>query len=98
MNRGQERNLYYFRDKQGLEVDFVVDSGNRNLILLEAKATRTPRPEDARPLARLASAVKSYRIAAHLVHLPAPEGLAAQVLRPGVTTIAWNALGSILGD
>jgi hypothetical protein len=65
---------------------------------MEAKATRTPVPEDARPLARLAGAVKSYRIAAHLVHLPAPEGFAAQVLRPGVTTIPWNALGSVLGE
>jgi hypothetical protein len=57
LNRGRSRGLYYFRDQQGLEVDFVVDEGNRRLLLLEAKATRTPVPDMARPLARLAGAV-----------------------------------------
>ena len=36
----------YIRDRQGLEVDFVVDEGNRRLLLFEAKATRTPMPDD----------------------------------------------------
>ncbi|NKB23873.1 MAG: DUF4143 domain-containing protein [Kiritimatiellae bacterium] len=31
LNRGQERGLYYFRDQQGLEVDFVLDNGNRKI-------------------------------------------------------------------
>ncbi len=38
---GQERQLYYFRDQQGLEVDFVVPHGHRGLLLVEAKASRT---------------------------------------------------------
>jgi len=54
LNRGLERGLYTFRDRQGLEVDFVVDEGNRRLLLIEAKATRTPMPDDGRSLTRLA--------------------------------------------
>ena len=44
LNRGLDRALYTFRDRQGLEVDFVLDNGNRRLTLIEAKATRTPMP------------------------------------------------------
>jgi uncharacterized protein len=41
LNRGRERGLYCFRDRQGLEVDFVVEEGAGRLLLIEAKATRT---------------------------------------------------------
>lgn len=40
LNRGRERGLYTFRDRQGLEVDFVVDEGNRRLLLIEATLPR----------------------------------------------------------
>jgi predicted AAA+ superfamily ATPase len=36
--------IYYFRDQQGLEVDFVVPLKSQRLALVEAKATRTPTP------------------------------------------------------
>lgn len=41
---GRPRQLYYFRDQQGLEVDFVVPAGHRRLVLVEAKAARTSGP------------------------------------------------------
>ncbi|HRT05180.1 MAG TPA: DUF4143 domain-containing protein, partial [Kiritimatiellia bacterium] len=83
INRGRDRALYYFRDRQGLEVDFVVDDGNRHLTLIEAKATRTPMPGDAVALDRLAAGIKNYRCKKLLVAGAVPSGVPAGV-RPGV--------------
>lgn len=69
--RGKRRELYYFRDQQGLEVDFVVPQGNGRVLLLEAKATRTPMPAMAGSMQRLAGAMKNYQTNCCLLHLPA---------------------------
>lgn len=52
-NRGRRRELYFFRDQQGLEVDFVVPEPEGRVLFLEAQWTRTPTPAMARPLAAL---------------------------------------------
>jgi predicted AAA+ superfamily ATPase len=83
INRGRDRALYYFRDRQGLEVDFVLDDGNRQLTLIEAKATHTPMPGDAAALDRLAAGIKNYRCKRLLVAGAVPPGAPAGV-RPGV--------------
>ena len=49
VNAGRRRELYYFRDQQGLEVDFVVPGSGGGMRLLEVKATRTPTPAMAAP-------------------------------------------------
>ena len=54
VNSGKRKDLYYFRDQQGLEVDFVIPQGAGALLLAEVKATKTPKPSMARPLQRLA--------------------------------------------
>jgi hypothetical protein len=60
--------LYFFRDQQGLEVDFVVPTGSKGLLLVEAKASRTVRPEMAKPLIRLAGAVGNCTVSSCVVH------------------------------
>src|SRR5258708_34218554 len=52
LNRGRPRELYFFRDQQGLEVDFVVPQSG-DLILVEVKWRRTVLPADARNLQAL---------------------------------------------
>lgn len=52
-NRGLRRELYYFRDQQGLEVDFLVPGPNLALWLIEAKAGKTVQPGMAVPLLSL---------------------------------------------
>ncbi|MBI2060018.1 MAG: ATP-binding protein [Nitrospirae bacterium] len=81
LNSGRNRRLYYFRDQQGLEVDFLVPSEGRKLTLLEVKASRTPRPEMAGPLQRLSRSIKRYETAPILVHRGTPGN---RVLAPGV--------------
>jgi len=82
-NAGRRRELYYFRDQQGLEVDFVIPAGGRKLVLAEAKATRTVRPEMAAPLRRLAGAISRYDVSACIVHRSSePPG--SNIVAPGV--------------
>jgi hypothetical protein len=44
------KELYYFRDQQGLQVDFLVPRPNAKLWLVEAKSAKTLRPPMASPL------------------------------------------------
>ena len=99
LNRGQERGLYTFRDRQGLEVDFVVDAGNRRLLLIEAKATRTPMPDDGRSLMRLAKAIgHGAATRAVVVHAGTAEYAAPMPLCPGVRSVGWRALHALLEE
>jgi predicted AAA+ superfamily ATPase len=52
-NAGSRKELYYFRDQQGLEVDFLVPRANAGLWLIESKASKTVRPEMAASLLSL---------------------------------------------
>lgn len=47
INHGRARELYFFRDQQGLEVDFVVPRSGE-LVLVEVKWSRTVLPSDAK--------------------------------------------------
>lgn len=40
-DRGMRKEIYYFRDQQGLEVDFLLPRPNAKLWLIEAKSTKT---------------------------------------------------------
>lgn len=99
VNRGRDRGLYCFRDRQGLEVDFVVDEGDRRLLLIEAKATRTPMPDDARSLIRLAAAMgpRAHSRAA-VVHAHTAEDAAPMPLCPGVRAVGWRAVHALLDE
>jgi predicted AAA+ superfamily ATPase len=84
IGRGRPRQLYYFRDQQGLEVDFVVPAGHRRLVLTEAKASRTVMPQMAASLDRLAVAVRRHQVTRFLVYRPQGEVAQLPALRPGV--------------
>ena len=89
INAGRRRELYYFRDEQGLEVDFVVPGKTGSVTLVECKTSRTPTPAMAAPMQRLAKAMKKKRRAGttvemYLVHRqPKSKGL-TQAVAPGV--------------
>lgn len=56
INHGRRRELYYFRDQQGLEVDFLVPMPGGAMMMVEAKATKSPTPDMAKPMISLARA------------------------------------------
>jgi uncharacterized protein len=91
LHAGHARNLFFFRDQQGLEVDFVVPRGGR-LVLIEAKASRTALPRDAESMVRLARAAAGRLVDSFLVHRRLPDDPAPS-LRPGVRAVA---VGEIL--
>jgi hypothetical protein len=92
VNAGQRRELYHFRDEQGLEVDFVVPGRAGSLRLVECKAGRTVMPAMAAAMQRLADAARSKpagtRIDMYLVHQGSPHGL--QTVAPGVKALSWQ--------
>jgi len=95
---GRRKEVYHFRDPQGLEVDFVIPSGHRRLLLVEAKASRTASPRMADPLDRLARSVSRYRVERLVVHRPTPEARDLEILRPGVRAVGIEGLLERLQD
>ena len=92
VHTGRPRALYHFRDQAGLETDFIVPLGEDRLALIEAKATRTPRPEMAGSMLRLARAIKGHRVASWLVHQPSRRGTTAPDLAEGVRATPWTEI------
>ena len=95
VNRGRRRELYHFRDEQGMEVDFVIPGRGNALRLVECKVGRTVTPAMAAPMRRLAEAVRKKRpkgaaIDMVVVHQPprALESLSA--IAPGVQALHWR--------
>ncbi len=93
VNAGKRRELYHFRDEQGLEVDFVIPGRGDALRLVECKAGRTVMPAMAGPMQRLAEAVQKThatetRVDMLLVH-QAAEGR-VRAVAPGVQALPWR--------
>ena len=57
VNAGRRRELYFFRDLRGLEIDFIVPRGSGRLALVEVKASKTVYPAAAKGLSSLARAI-----------------------------------------
>jgi predicted AAA+ superfamily ATPase len=101
VNAGGRRELYYFRDEQGLEVDFLVPGRAGAVALVECKAGRTVTPSMVAPMQRLAAALKSRRAMAadttmYLVHQPPLAGTATLAVAPGVQALPWQTfLGAL---
>jgi hypothetical protein len=94
-NAGRRREIYYFRDEQGLEVDFLVPGKSGLIALVECKASRTVTPAMAISLQRLAEAVKKKRakgsaVEMFLVHQPPKAGSSTQAVAPGVRALVWR--------
>jgi hypothetical protein len=95
VNAGERRELYHFRDEQGLEVDFVVPGRGGALRLVECKAGRTVMPPMAAPMRRLAEAArkrraKGTRVDMFLVHQPPAAGSRLRAIAPGVRALPWR--------
>ena len=96
LNSGRRREIYYFRDQQGLEVDLVVPAGERRLVLIEAKASRTVTPRMGAPLQRLGRDTGGYDVTALVVHPGRPGAQEPAALLPGIRAITDDALGTAL--
>jgi Predicted ATPase (AAA+ superfamily) len=95
VNAGGRRELYHFRDEQGLEVDFVIPGRGGLLRLVECKAVRTVTPSMAAPMQRLRDAVKKKRPQGttanmFLVHQAPKVKSRIEAVAPGVRALVWR--------
>jgi hypothetical protein len=94
VNAGGRRELYHFRDEQGLEVDFLVPGRGGSISLVECKASRTVTPTMAAPMQRLAGAMAKRRVrkapaAMYLLHQAGASGIRSAAVAPGVRAMPW---------
>ena len=80
--------LYHFRDRSGVEVDFVLEHPDGRIVGIEVKATSTPRREDFRGLMFLADRLGD-RFAYGVVLNTAPE---ATPFGPKLAALPLDAL------
>ena len=94
-NRGVRPELYYFRDEQGLEVDFLLPRRGGSVALVECKAAHTVTPAMAAPMQRLAQALKKrgprgIHVEMSLVHQRPKTPVATRAVASGVRAWAWQ--------
>jgi predicted AAA+ superfamily ATPase len=96
VNQGGRKELYYFRDQQGLEVDFLLPRPNAGLWLIECKAGKTVRPAMAAPLLALRRAMEKRSTRLIVVHRKSRSAQAASAVARGVEAIELERFVAIL--
>jgi hypothetical protein len=98
VNRGLRKELYHFRDQQGLEVDFLFPDGHGSLWMVECKASKTVHPAMAAPLGSLRRSM-GERGAPRMsvVHRPSSTAPPSHALSPGVEALDLRAFVDALG-
>ncbi|HUL16183.1 MAG TPA: ATP-binding protein [Terriglobales bacterium] len=87
INGGGRKELYYFRDQQGLEIDFLIPRPGTKLWLVEAKAAKTVRPAMAAPLFNLQRALSKRATRLLVVHRHSHTGLPTAAIAKGVEAL-----------
>lgn len=87
VNKGLRKELYFFRDQQGLEVDFLAPMQNAGVWLLECKATRTVRPRMAAPLLTLQESLRQRPNRLTVVYRKPRSALPMTALARGVNAL-----------
>lgn len=90
VNRGLRKELYFFRDQQGLEIDFLVPGTKAGLWLIEAKASRTVRPAMAAPLLALKKSLPKHSGRLTVVHRRSTSAVSTTALVPGVEALDFE--------
>jgi len=96
INRGQRKELYCFRDRQGLEVDFFVPQPNAKFWLVEAKASRTIQSTMANPLLALKKAAEDRVSRALIVHRKSRNQPKMTTVAPGVEAMPLEQFSEII--
>jgi hypothetical protein len=92
VNHGHRKELYHFRDQQGLEVDFLFPSGKGGLWMVECKASRTVQPSMAGPLASLRRAMGDPApVRVSVVHRTSTTAPLTRALAPGIEALDVRA-------
>jgi predicted AAA+ superfamily ATPase len=96
VHRGKRKEIYYFRDQQGLEVDFLVPRPNGKLWVIECKAAKTLQPALAGPLLALQRSMRRPGGKLLLVHRPVRGAPQTRALTPGVEAMDVTTFATAL--
>ena len=101
INRGERKELYHFRDQQGLEVDFLFPARGGDLWMVECKAAKTIQSHMTGPLRTLREAMgtlgQKVNIKAMIVHRAAKTAAPGRAVSPGVTALDIGAFAAMIG-
>ena len=102
LNAGGRRAIYYFRDQQGLEVDFVLSRKGGGVRLIEVKASSTVTPAMTASMQRLAASWRKGPasrggVEMLLVHEAPRHRLPSSAIAPGVQALPWDDFVATLG-
>ncbi len=81
------KELYYFRDQQGLEVDSLIPLPNAKLWLVETKAAKTVRPSMASPLTSLQRASQKRSVRLIVLHRTSRSEVLTTAIAKGVEAL-----------
>ena len=87
LNRGEHAGLYYYRDRQGLEADLVIEEGKR-LVVVEAKAGQTATPDVVNAGRQVADVLAAAGPTRRIVAFGGDAGQK----RTDVTVLSWDSL------
>ena len=98
VNNAGRKELYFFRDQQGLEVDFVLPRNDGKLWFIECKASKTVQPRMPTSLRALSEAAGGKQERLFLVHRASKDMPTSRAVVPGVEaldiqTFATNLAG-----
>jgi hypothetical protein len=96
VHAGIRKELYYFRDQQGLEVDFLFPARHGELWIVECKSAKTVHPEEARPMLALRRAIGRISARLLLVHGASEDAPATQALAPEVKAVDLTTFTGLL--
>jgi predicted AAA+ superfamily ATPase len=88
INQGRRKELYHFRDQQGLEVDFLFPDRGGGVWMVECKASKTVQPAMARPMESLRTSMGNRapsRIS--VVHRASSSAPLTHALTPGIEAL-----------
>jgi len=98
VNQGRRKELYHFRDQQGLEVDFLFPAAKGGLWMVECKASKTVHPAMAGPIQSLRRAIGNHApLRAAVVHQRSAAAAPTRALAPGIKALDLQAFVSALG-
>lgn len=92
INIGRRKELYYFRDRQGLEIDFLIQLKSRKLLMIEAKFGKTVYVQYSKPLAALSSIIKNYETKSFIVYRPDKELEKIESVIKGVKAVTLETI------
>jgi uncharacterized protein len=92
INRGRRKELYHFRDQQGLEVDFLFPNGQDGPWMVECKAAKTVQPYMAGPLGSLRRSMGGEApVRSSVVHRASTTAPPMRALAPGIEALDVRA-------